>query len=269
MADVLDVSRVSPGPGAPAGWTPRPWDSTFFGLSIAQITPDWQTATELTEAVRTAAEASIDCLYLLADANDSETVRAADANGFARIDIRLTLECAVGAAAAPESSASATTTQQMPPQEGCQPIRSARLEDLPQLTTLARVSHRNTRFYQDTRFDRARSDDLYALWIERSVRGELADAVWVVDVDGAPRGYLTLSAGEEAASIGLVAVDTAYRGRGYGEQLLRTAGRWASDRCLSRMSVVTQGGSAAAVRFYERAGFTSSRVQLWYHKWLH
>jgi ribosomal protein S18 acetylase RimI-like enzyme len=243
MAGILDVTS----------WTPRPWDSAFFGVSIGQITPHPQAAAELAETLRAAEQASIDCLYLLAEADDAEIIRAADANGFALVDVRLTLECEVGAALLPEPSAS---------------MRLACPADLPQLTALARVSHRNTRFHQDARFDRARSDELYAVWIERSVRGELADAVFVVDRDGAPRGYLAVRAGEEEATIGLVAVEAGYRGQGHGEELLHAALRWTAARRLPRVSVVTQGRSEAAVRFYHRAGFKPTRTQLWYHRWL-
>ena len=266
MADVLDVS-LSPGLGAHAGWTPRPWDSTFFGLSIAQVAPKPQAATELAETIGAAEKASIDCLYLLADADAPETIRAAEANGFAMVDIRLTLEREVPPSA--DLASDGRTAQPSRTSDDGDSIRLARPEDLPLLTALARESHRNTRFYQDPRFDRTRSDDLYAVWIERSVRGELADAVWVVEVDAAPRGYLTLSGGRDVATIGLVAVASGYRGEGHGDRLLHTAMCWTSDRGLPRLSVVTQGRNAAAVRFYEKAGFTASRVQLWYHKWLH
>jgi dTDP-4-amino-4,6-dideoxy-D-galactose acyltransferase len=257
MAGVLDVSRLGPpGFGARTGWTPRAWDSAFFGVSIAQITANRSTPEDLARAVRDAQDASIDCLYFLADAEDPESARAAEANGFSLVDIRLTLECSVGAAG-----------HTAPPHEGDASIRTARLDDLPALMALARESHRNTRFYQDTRFDSARSDELYAVWIERSISGEWAEVVWVVDVDAAPRGYLTVSGGTDAATIGLVAVDPAYRGRGYGDRLLHAAVRWASDRGLPRVSVVTQGRSPAAVRFYQRAGFTISLAQFWYHRW--
>lgn len=242
MADILDVMRIEL----------RPWDSEFFGHRIAQVTGHEPTAVELTAVVEQARSDGIECLYFLADADHHESVRAAEANGFGLTDVRLTLETTAGA------------------QRGPYPehVRPARPDDLPALVALARVSHRNTRFYADPRFDSARSDELYAVWIERSVRGEIADAVHVVDLDDAARGYLTLSAGEAGATIGLVAVDAAYRSRGLGDALLRSARQWTAERGLDRVSVVTQGRSAASIRFYERAGFTTTQVQFWYHRWL-
>jgi ribosomal protein S18 acetylase RimI-like enzyme len=270
MAGVLGVSRLRPpGYGAQARCVPRPWDSAFFGVSIAQIDTNRSTPQELARAVDDARDAAIDCLYFLADAGDAETVRGAEANGFALVDIRLTLECpiATGGTGLPDD-VEATPGDTIRPSEQGAAIRTARPHDLAALMALARANHRNTRFYHDTHFDRARCDELYAVWIERSVTGELADVVWLVESGGAPRGYLTLRAGSGTATIGLVAVDAEYRGRGYGDRLLQAAARWATRQGLRQISVVTQGRSAAAVRFYERAGFTTSLVQLWYHRWL-
>jgi dTDP-4-amino-4,6-dideoxy-D-galactose acyltransferase len=146
-------------------------------------------------------------------------------------------------------------------------VRPARADDIPRLKDLARASHRNTRFYQDPHFERRRSDELYAIWIERSVAGELADIVWVVEVNHAPCGYLTAKNEGDRGTIGLVAVDAACRGRGYGDALLRAALTWAAEGGLSCLSVVTQGRSAAAIRFYQRAGFLTRAVELWYHRW--
>jgi dTDP-4-amino-4,6-dideoxy-D-galactose acyltransferase len=232
----------------------RAWDSAFFGARIAQITERRATAEELALAVERARKEAIDCLYFLADADDAATVRAAEANRFSLVDVRLTLDCLVERGTGVSS--------------GDGTIRPARPDDLPHLMDVARVSHRYTRFHADTRFDPARSDELYAQWIERSVAGELADAVWVVDIDEAPRGYITASRGVTAASIGLIAVAPEYRGRGYGDQLLRTMMHWSATEGLGRVSVVTQGRTAPAVRFYERAGFTASTVEFWYHRWL-
>jgi dTDP-4-amino-4,6-dideoxy-D-galactose acyltransferase len=136
------------------------------------------------------------------------------------------------------------------------------------LATLARTSHRNTRFYADPHFNRERCDDLYALWLERSVSGELADAVWVPDVDGAPAGYVTVRQTSVAtAQAGLIAIDPARRGAGHGAGLVAAAKQWCAARDIPRLNVVTQGRNAAAIRFYERAGFAAESVGFWYHRW--
>ena len=228
------------------------WDSAFFGLTIARVTPTRATSRELASAVRWACDASVDCLYFLADADDDASVRAAEENGFSLVDVRLTLERPVS----PDVSEQADAA-----------VRPATLEDLPILVSIARVSHRNTRFHRDGRFDAQRADEMYAVWIERAVKGELADAAWVVDVGSGPVGYLTVSRDGACALIGLVAVDPSSRGLRYGERLVGSALRWAAGKRLGRLVVRTQGHEARAVRFYERAGFTTSAVQFWYHYW--
>jgi dTDP-4-amino-4,6-dideoxy-D-galactose acyltransferase len=252
VAGVLDV----------APWIRRPWDSEFFGVAIADVTPTPDRAA-LAAAVDAARLGAIDCLYLLLDAADSEAIAAAEDAGFSLVDVRLTMKR--GAAAQPDAG------EAVPPRESDAAggtIRPARLDDIPALAALARVSHRNTRFHRDRRFDRSRSDELYAVWVSRSIAGELAHAVWVAEVDGAPRGYITVSKRESAAAIGLVAVAEDYRGRGFGDRLMQAALRWAADDNVPFLTVVTQGTSASSLRFYERAGFRASRIELWYHCWL-
>jgi dTDP-4-amino-4,6-dideoxy-D-galactose acyltransferase len=245
------------------GWSTREWDSSFFGVTIGQVTTNSAAADELAETVREADRAAIGCLYFLIDANDQSAIRAAEATGFSLVDIRVTLDRDLPRGLEPALG----NPTDLPRQEGPHFVRPARTEDIPRLKELARASHRNTRFHQDQHFDRRRSDELYAIWIERSVAGELADIVWVVDVNGAPCGYLTAKTDTDGGTIGLVAVDAARRGRGYGDALLRAAVTWAAEGGLSSLSVVTQGRSAAAIRFYQRAGFFTRAVELWYHRW--
>lgn len=246
-------SHVSPlQPEVQPGLTAvRTWDSTFFGVRIAEVKPD-RGSVDLAAAVQRADEDDVECLYFLADAEDHDRVRAAEAEGFGLVGIRLTLARETG------SGATVATDSR---------VRVARSDDVPVLVPLARRSHRNTRFYRDPRFDRARVDDMYGIWIERSVHGELADAVFVAEVRERPSGYLTIAREADAAVIGLVAVDESVRGQGIGSALLCAALRWAADAGLPRVSVVTQGHTPAAIRFYERGGFEATLVQLWYHRW--
>jgi TDP-D-fucosamine acetyltransferase len=232
----------------------RTWDSDFFGVPIAQVTPTRASVTELAAALHWAAAEKIECLYFLADADQPESIRAAETNGFSLVDTRTTLEKPV----IPDVPFGADDDR----------IRRARTEDIPRLMTMARMSHRNTRFHADRRFDPKRSDELYAVWIERSVRGALADIVLVAEDAATLRGYVTVSRQGDAASIGLLAVDAAYRGEGYGGRLLDAALGWTHEQGLASISVVTQGGNAAAVRLYERGGFTVRSVQFWYHRWI-
>jgi ribosomal protein S18 acetylase RimI-like enzyme len=194
-----------------------------------------------------AREHGVACLYFLAR-DELGAAAEAQAAGFRLVDVRVELD------RVPEPLDAST-------------LRPATAEDLPALRGIARTNHRVTRFYADPRFPDDRCDDLYELWIERSVEG-WADVVLVADVDGRPVGYVSCHADGDAGSIGLVGVAEEARGRGIGRALVAGAVSWCHDRGVGRISVVAQGRNAAAIRLYEGAGFRTADVGLWFHRWL-
>jgi dTDP-4-amino-4,6-dideoxy-D-galactose acyltransferase len=225
------------------------WDSAFFGVSIARARSDRLDAGAAGALVDWCQMHGVDCLYFLA-ADDNQTHRLLRDNGFKAVDERVTLRRVVGAGATTASD-----------------VRLARAADVPALREIAAVSHRDSRFYGDARFDRDRCDDLYRTWIERSCSG-WADAVLVADREGVPAGYLTIhqrSPGE--AAIGLLAVSLGQQRQGVGRELIGGALEWANRRGIERMSVVTQGRNEASLAFYRSAGFTVTASATWYHRW--
>jgi dTDP-4-amino-4,6-dideoxy-D-galactose acyltransferase len=230
-----------------------PWDSSHFGQRIARITTNTLDVHTGRAAVAWCRDHRIDCVCLRIGAEDDASIDAAEQCGFHLVDVRLTLDASV-----------------RPSQPATDPrVRTATAADLEALEALARVSHRNTRFYSDRRFERAKADELYATWIRRSLKGELAEQVLVTCEGDAVLGYVSLyTASPDTGQIGLIAVSAQAQGQGRGDLLLREAFRWLEHRALTRVQVVTQGRSAPSVRFYEKCGFRSRLVELWYHLWL-
>lgn len=224
------------------------WDSSFFGVPIARARGSRADAATCT-AMRAWCEAhGIRCLYFLCPAHDPATIHALEDAGFHLMDVRMTLERRVGAAA--HSSAT----------------RPAQASDVEGLRAIARASHRDTRFHADPGFPADRSDELYATWIEKSCSG-YADRVIVSERDGAAVGYLSLHVSGSSARVGLVGVSQAWRRHGVGRELLAGALSWLSSCGVERVSVVTPGRNAAAQALYQSMGFRTSDVQLWYHRW--
>lgn len=228
------------------------WDSKHFGLRIARVTASQPDEHLLREALLWARRSSIDCMYLLVDSNDAVTIRLAGELGWRFVDVRVTLGLPLSAV-----------------QEGAPAIRQATTDDIPHLRRLASRSHEDSRFYADGNFPRKACDELFAYWIERSVRDrEFAGAVFVPDGGGnEPTGYITCSIQEGAGRIGLIAVDEKARGTGLATQLLAESSKWFAAQGAARVSVATQGSNVAALRFYERRGFCVESVQLWFHWW--
>jgi dTDP-4-amino-4,6-dideoxy-D-galactose acyltransferase len=144
-------------------------------------------------------------------------------------------------------------------------------ECFPELIALAIAAGAYSRFAVDPRIPRDTFEALYRVWIERSVRREIADAVLVARdpaVDARLAGMITVKVTDGMGNIGLVAVAESHRGRGIGSQLINAAHGWMIARDAAKSTVVTQGANAPACRLYERAGYTIEQAENFYHFWL-
>lgn len=231
------------------------WDSRFFGRRIARVTTSPLTP-ESSERVLAWCDAhATECLYLLVDAADSPTTRCAEDARFRLVDLRVTLDRRTGERREPDESVAPVI------------IRPAEPGDLPGLRAIARVSHHDSRFYQDGAFPAARCDTLYERWIERSCQG-YADAVFVAVLGTRVAGYVTCHRrGTDVGQIGLFAVDLVFQGKGLGRALSHHSLDWFAREGLAEVTVVTQGRNLAAQRLYQRCGFLTKSVELWYHHW--
>lgn len=214
------------------------WDSEFWGVRVARVddadADAWARANDIT------------CAFLLVSSADPQAAQRAEQNGFQFTDVRVELDAPTALAA--------------------QPVRQHRDDDVARLGSIARRNHGDTRFYADPRFPRERADDLYETWIRRSCEG-WADVVLVAEAEGVAVGYVSVHEREAAGTIGLIGVDESARGSGIGEALVRGALNWCAERGLARCTVVTQGRNVAAQRLFQRCGFRTSSVSLWFHKW--
>jgi dTDP-4-amino-4,6-dideoxy-D-galactose acyltransferase len=232
------------------------WDTNFFQFPIGRVEADAMDdarALEIEEWTRTH---PVRCLYFLARADQPETVRAAEKHGFRLMDIRVTLERKLN------------TPVESPTTKAPYDFRAAAAEDVPKLQAIAATAHTDTRFFKDGIFPREKTEALYAQWIQRECQGE-AQQVIVATQEQSPIGYVSchLAAGQGEGSIGLLAAAEKHQRRGIGHGLIVAGLHWFQSKGAACVSVVTQGGNASKVRIYERCGFVTRQVQLWYHKW--
>ncbi len=239
-----------------------PWDSEFFGRRIGRVKPNDLSPAEGGEILEWCAAERIDCLYFLADPASAEAARWAADSGFRVMDIRVTLR--LDAHSEPDAEGTAVPAASESADAAC--IVPAGAAHLPALRRIARLSHRDSRFYWDANL-RARSGDLFETWIAKSCE-DYADQVLVAELDGTAAGYITLDyASTGDSSIGLFAVAPEARGRGIGRQLVRSGLGWLRSKGARRSRVVTQGRNLAALKLYQKAGFRVETLQLWYHLW--
>jgi len=227
-----------------------PWDSDFFGRSIARLQPGPMDDERARTAVKWCVEQGVSCAYYLCAGWDRASSLAARRAGFEAVDLRMEL---VG-----EAGTGPTDKR----------VRSAKEGDVENLEAIARGAHTDSRFYFDGTFPTSRCDDLYALWIRKSVSG-WADAVLVIDQNERAEGYISCHLeGEGQGRIGLLAVSASSQGTGGGTALVRGALTWFHKRDVNRVSVVTQGRNWRALRLYQRCGFQPVGCDIWFHRWM-
>jgi dTDP-4-amino-4,6-dideoxy-D-galactose acyltransferase len=224
------------------------WDTAFFGFRIARVSNPRVGRDEMSSVLECCARERVRCLYLLAAADDAATTEAAESHGFHLVDVRVTLACQAAGGAMAAS------------------LRAARADDVPELEGIAGTAHTDSRFYFDGNFPRERCRELYATWIRQSCAGD-AQAVLVSEREGRPAGYVTCHWNGASGRIGLIAVAEWARGAGTGRELVRGALSTFEVQAAGRVSVVTQGRNVASQRLYQRCGFVTQSVELWYHRW--
>jgi len=242
-----------------------PWDSTFWDFPIGRVIGDDLTTERVHQIERWCRKQAITCLYFLARVDDPETITLAENHGFRLVDLRVTLRARLESAA--RSGALSRFLLSATPPPGVV-LRASRLDDVPTLERIAAGSYHDSRFYFDSRFPRDRSDALYTLWIRQSCEGS-ADFVQVAEVNGEAAGYVTCHLDQQTrtGSIGLVGVGEGARGLGLGQAMIERSLAWFHEQGMAEASVVTQGRNLAAQRLYQRCGFLTADLRLWYHRW--
>lgn len=227
------------------------WDSQFFGRRIARVNANRLSGDSLRQIQSWCEAQRIDCLYFLADSTDAETVRLSERARFHFVDVRFTL---------------GRDTAGLVPASDPTCVRPFQPADLPALRAIARVSHRDSRFYYDQNFPESLCDSLYEKWIENSTRG-YAQAVLVGEHQAGPAGYISCHFSAPGGQIGIFAVAQEAQGQGLGQQLVLAALRWFQQQGASEVTVVTQGRNVRGQRRYQKCGFSTRSVELWYHYW--
>jgi dTDP-4-amino-4,6-dideoxy-D-galactose acyltransferase len=237
-----------------------PWDSEFFGIRIAKVKSTLLNLDQFLEVLDWCSNNQIECLYCLFDSQNLDTIRLAERFNLNLHDIRVTLENKN----LDKFTEHASNTER----KSSITIRQSLVEDIPVLINIGRSSFRQTRFYSDKNFSRDSCDALYETWIKQSCQG-YANIVLVAVIDNLPAGFISCHLDGEPLNgrIGLLAVDSQFQGTGIGNLLINRALNWFANHRVDQVSVVTQGSNITAQRLYQRCGFRTSSVQLWYHKW--
>lgn len=141
-------------------------------------------------------------------------------------------------------------------------------DSLLDLIDLAVQGGKHSRFALDPSFPRKTFLRLYRAWMVRSVQKEIASEVLLIRDLGRVAGMVTLGDKDGRGDIGLMAVGQPYRGRGYGESLVRSAQIWFVENGYKHGQVVTQERNRPACKLYRKCGYQVERLEYVYHFWL-
>jgi len=229
------------------------WDSAFFGFEVARITDPDIDIGELSSQLDELSGQGYKLVYFPARRKYSETEIAA-LNGIF-VDEKTTFATDL---ADPEVERQARMGV-------CEPYSPtmAKLD----MIRLAVQSGEYSRYTVDPKVPRKKFEELYSIWMERAIAKEIADEVLIIRDAARIAGMVTLEKTDSSGSIGLVAVDEAFRGRNYGERLVRAAQRWFIEAGCTRSTVVTQGANAPACGLYRKCGYKETEKRFFYHFW--
>ncbi len=230
------------------------WDSDFFGINVARINEPDLSIEALTEILKTCSKNNIKLIYWPSSREmDQDAIRKL---GGLLADRKTTFLIDLEQFAYDDRNSTCVVEPYMP----TMPI--------PDMVDLAIQSGEYSRFSVDPHIPNDKFKALYTAWMRRSLSKEIASEVLVVQEAGKVIGMVTLGEKEKRADIGLIAVNTNYRGRKIGETLVRASQMWSIEHGYKFAQVVTQGSNAAACSLYKKCDYALEKVEFFYHFWL-
>ncbi len=227
------------------------WDSNFFGIKICRIAAEILNNEELADILKKLKELNIDLGYYSSVLPLNENDSFSELYNIKFVDKKTTYLKKINRKA---SSCISVT-----------PYKS----DYPnsKLFELAIESGIYSRFNVDKKIGRIKYEELYKEWIINSVNRKLAKEVFIYIDNGIINGFVTLGENNSIADIGMIAVDSDYRGKGIGKSLMYSAENWFANNNYEYIQVTTQGDNLPACRLYESCGYKINKVEYFYHLW--
>lgn len=230
------------------------WDSDFFKMSIARIAASSLKKEQMKDVLVDLQNKGVKLVYWPAAAE----LEAGEARrlGGQLVDLKTTfvVDCrSVNLDTLPPAGLVEAYSPSMP---------------VGDLEALAIQSGEYSRFAIDPQFPREKFIELYKIWIDNSLKKKIAKEVLVIREGERVIAMETLGEKNGRGDIGLIAVETAFRGRKYGETLVRSAQSWFIHNGYQYGQVVTQGKNRAACNLYRKCGFAIEKVEYYYHFWL-
>ena len=244
------------------------WDSEFFEFPVAFVTTRRLTR-NIERFIKERVRANkVRFLEYCCNCHDPVSVRTAEDNGYRFVDIRVTLEKYLSSPEQFEGSPSLRPSSDLE-------VVQASDSDLDYLIPATKSLYLDSRYFFDGHFAKDKLHQFYADWLKKSVRGDFDDCVFLIRdrrQKHRPFGFCSFRrkmSTDQVAVIGLFGIDPTAQRQGYARALLNGVFHQMYSRGFNKVEVVTQGRNLAAQRIYQKTGFVTQMMELWYHKWLY
>lgn len=230
------------------------WDSQFFGLKVGKIVCNNENDNnELNRLVSLARALNYSLLYIFASEyiflNDKELIK----NNALLVDRKIVYQLNVA--------------KKMIKINNC--IIDYNKKNISKdLLNLTYLSGQFSRFLLDKRMPEKAFENLYKAWIEKSLSKEIADKVFVAQINHKVIGFVTLKTKDENGQIGLIAVSEQAQGQKIGSKLIDACILYLQEKSIYKLIVSTQLSNIQACVFYEKYGFKKELITNIYHFWI-
>jgi GNAT superfamily N-acetyltransferase len=218
------------------------WDSQLLQKKIGRLTIDSAHMYSLQHHLERAQNRGFDYLTCKIKSHETLLIRALESSGFYLTDVGIVFSMSPEKILLQDSTKNKTKRYF---------ITAATHEDIPMLKKLAKGLFLEGRFYHDPFFSGREADRLYQTWIENSVRGNIADVVFMIE----HTGFVTCKKiNKKSGAIILVGIRRGRRGQGFGRALIQAAMGWFLGQGIHTVSVRTQIRNIGSIQFYQSFG---------------
>ncbi len=227
---------------------PIAWDSEFFGFPIGRADLDEATPEKLAAIDAEARRLGLTCLYGTLDPQRGTEPYLVQTFGHRLVEVALTFS-RPAVPFTPKATASV--------------VRRGTINDLPALDASIRTLAPWSRFGADPRFGPEAARRMHVAWVERAVRDVDERMLAVAEDESGVTGFST-HVRSPTPRVDIMGVTK--QGSGASWVLMAELVAWAGGGAVEAGPCAAR--NIAPLRFLEHCGFSISRSQYLYHRWL-
>lgn len=229
-----------------------PLDSRRFGIVSARA--QIGRAEDLPGIQQFCQQERVQFLIMRCDAQDFASLHALEKNGYQLMDTLVWYECTLSGLNIPA----------VPDVRPASPADAAPLRAIAEAAFAGYQGH----YHADPRLDAATCDAIYTDWTLRSLDGQAADIVLVIERHTQLDGFAALkSLDAHTAELRLYGIHPRAQKQGLASRLLQAALSWAKRQGHQRIITSTQIINIASQRAWIKSGFRPYQAQYTFHKW--